>query len=464
MLRGIDQRYYDAAIGSMHRVGMAMLKPTDYEVLVPDNSWRRGEHIIPEGARDRVRQLELWSMLYEGDYSYFLEHYEVTMNFHRLTAVFLADTLMSRPPEFEYAGELPVTPQFLESMLDAMHCVIVDMARYGVGLFNIVGDQENGYFVEAPQPVYWFPLERRGTAFVRKIGKDFIEVSYDYGLGQVNIDTFETAQNAEMLGNLVDQTVLEVGDPAAWFAAEDQSTGRVSTFINVPRRPATGDWGTGLYPDITPLAVEFNRRMTQNSEILNEHGNPKILLIPEQNNNVVGQMADPDNRGETLRFKTFTNELNNQRKEVVITLPKGFQDARYLEWRGSLRDHIMASHLIQEQLFAATYIPAALYGLGTERPNPSGVALSKQYLRTSIYVQNSQETLIKAIRKVMIVGALMNGLGADEVTRFAEGLEITWPNIFDEDDLTIQDGEEETEDDGNEEEIIEEAPVEGDLE
>ncbi|MCY4128068.1 MAG: hypothetical protein OXG15_02370, partial [Gammaproteobacteria bacterium] len=182
MLPGIKHRDFYAL-----QSGYVRLLPIDYEVLVDPADWAAGRPVIPEVALPRVRQLELFSMLYDGDYREFLENCSVTMNFHRLTAVFLADTLMAVPPTITYEGEQiageegresVLTVRFLESLLQALHHVIVDMARYGTGIFRI--EDVALPTVTAPQPIAFYPLIDGGAAFVSR-GLANWEVVQDYG-------------------------------------------------------------------------------------------------------------------------------------------------------------------------------------------------------------------------------------------------------------------------------------------
>ena len=133
----------------------------------------------------------------------------------------------------------------------------------------------------APQPIYWYPADRGAEVLAVKRQKE-IELYINEPPGVMvyerwsnEDDDAQSTSGDGSLGALREQSMERLGSEAGWNIIQEFSTGRATPLINVPRRPATGSWGRSLYLDITSLAIELNRRVSQNSMILTEHGWPR---------------------------------------------------------------------------------------------------------------------------------------------------------------------------------------------
>ena len=458
----------------------ALASDINYEIEIPLDYWKQHASIIPDDVNRRVNQLKHFLKLYQGDYSdYDADGFPVTVNMHRLSANVMADTLAAFPPVFKMSGggtpetppegpdglpappeqpeesnplesdgdELEMSPRFMQTLQDALYCAIVDHIRFGCGLLMVQGG-EYGAEVVAPQPIYWYPADRGADVLAVKKPKE-IELYINEPPGvlvyerwsNVDDDTQSTRGDGS-LGRLLGSEMEMLGDEAGWNVVQEYSTGRATPLINIPRRPATGDWGRSLYLDITSLTMELNRRLGQNSSILTEHGWPREVLLPnteEQLNRSYDALIDGASEGKEeaqvdIDWVTQQTRLGRWRKSTIGVLSSRWRDVKYLQWTGRLNDHFNQIDEIKMQLYVQSHVPPALYGDGMTNFPAAGVALEKQYIRLHLYVMQLQATFINALRKAVLIGAMYEGAGESELRRMAEGLVIEWPNIFDEGD------------------------------
>ena len=411
-----------------------MTQRIDYETRWAEG-WSEGSSIVPDNSaiQARVRELELFRNLFEGDYSAYLSNPGVVVNYHDVTATFLADALTARPPEFPDA---PHSNRFINSLLDVLPNVIVDTVRYGVGIIRIV---EGLYGLEctAPQPIYWFPVDDTTTVlFVR--GDEVLQVIDEPGQVIERIYALH-ATRGEALGPL--QFEQRFSYPGGWQAVGEETTGRVGSIIPIVREPNTGDWGRSLYQTITLPAMEINRVYNE-AHALMQKQHPYIAPVADGTvNHALGS--------QQFTVQSARDAFREMLRHDIFVPPKGVASLEYLYWDGTIQNQLSYIATLEEQLYALTYIPAALYGLSSGTP-PSGTSLSRQYFRTSAYVQQTQTTIAKALRKALLVGMAMDGAGDDAIRQFNDRLEIVWPNMFDDEDLVTEDDGEETDDERNE--------------
>ena len=419
----------------------------DFEVRPPLESWAAGALLIPREAKPRVDRLLRYQDWYEGFFRPYMPRATdriVKNNLFRRIAVFLADFLKSRAPEIDHAGDPPVSARFVESMQESLYNVMLDYARYGVGLFQLQL-KEYGWEVDSPQPIYWFPIDDMTQVLLQMssmAGESFVDVTFDFGVGGTVEERYSL--DNDRLGDLVDDpTPLEFGTELDWEMLAASSYGRLGTIVSTARRPTTGDWGLSAFADVFSLIFESNRSLSQTSRILTYFGNPKLKfkrsntstqpMVQQRINLNPGNQSTAARKVEITRF----HDRDLDQDSTIIEPPAGYDDVEFLTFTGSLRDHQMQSQLIDEHIFMQSSIPAALWGIQSGSP-PAGVALSRQYVPTSVYIQDAQESLIKAIRKVLLIGALAAGTSTAELARYADNMLITWPNIFDDSVLHMQ--------------------------
>ena len=433
-----------------------LANPVSFEVRVPAEAFTTGNPVIPEAAAMRVARLADYDRLFNGAFDTFLEARDlvVRVNTFRKSAVWLADELMATPPELDVEqGEHLTTPRFRESLLEALHNVLVDYNRFGTGMLRVQPAAEGRWECAAPLPLTWYPISETAQAFVTP-RDGAIEVVIDNGGGR--IETYFFAQDEEKFGQLIPSAdglppQAQVGTEEAWGVLADSSVGRTSVFIPITRRPVTGDWGLSLYADVWSLIFEAMRRLSQMSTGLGIFGDLKYTLerdgsgfdygqAKEGYDNSLGQGSSEQRSRNELDQRIFLDKVSN-REHVVLEPPKGYSKVSTLQPEIDFFPHVGQYQLVREEIFSAINIPPALYGLTSGRDTPSGKALDKEFKVTAAVVKSARETAIKAIRKALIVGAIVAGHGRSEVEAYADRIVITWPNDFDSSTLETEGGD-----------------------
>ena len=257
--------------------------PVNFEVRVPATAFTTGSPIIPEAVAGRVARLADYDRLFNGAFDSFLEARDlvVRVNHFRKSAVWLADELMATPPELDVKeGDHLTTPRFRESLLEALHNVLVDYNRFGTGMLRVQPTAGGRWECAAPLPLAWYPINETSQAFVTP-RDGALEVVIDNGGG--NIETYFFAQDEDKFGQPIPSAdglppPARVGTEEAWGVLADSSVGRTSVFIPITRRPVTGDWGLSLYADVWSLIFESMRRLSQMSTGLGIFGDLKYTL------------------------------------------------------------------------------------------------------------------------------------------------------------------------------------------
>ena len=401
-----------------------------YDIQIPLEYWKTGNRAIPQDTLPRVNQLEEYLALYNAEYDqYFYNPLVVVVPYHFMIAERLINFLMQYPPEFNFDWDGIVSDRFMQQLNKELPNVLIDLVRFGTGLFNVV-NTEFGAEVQAPLPIHWFPIDDSSDVLliVPNNENDPYTLHIHYQNGQYEMREYE--QNAGMLGKRLRGGLSEqFGNEQAWSELREVSLGRVSPIIPVALEPTDGDWGRSQYFDMTSLSLELIRRLTANSEILNEHGNPRIKVIP--NDGVDPNSYRTDDDDDLLEVYTEQTRLDSLRQSNVVIIPHGYADMDYLFWDGTLDDHFMQFDKTQEQMFAITHLPLTIMGLdGSVTIPASGRALRFQFIDPHTHIQKVQTQAINALKQVILTGAIYNA--NLDIRSISDRIDITWRNVFDE--------------------------------
>ena len=298
----------------------------NYEKYVPLSHFGQDALIVPTSQTNRVRQFESFLQLYKGEY-WRWGYNSVKLNYHEITANFLAELLLNYPPEITGAEELP--PRFVKSLVEQIFPLIVDMVVYGTGLLQIL-DSDYGPVAIARDPTYWYPASAENdTLIVRRDG--FTDVYMHTDTGVVMREVYEAEREySNKLGKLVSLDTTVLGSVDDWNILHESYTGRVSHCLNAMRRPSTGDWGRSLFPSITNLALEWARGTTDNRDTLIEHLKPLLLWLPSDNVIGTGHSGAAKTDIDALKNESRIIFLERLRKAPSMQLPDGIVDAKYL--------------------------------------------------------------------------------------------------------------------------------------
>ena len=227
--------------------------PVDYEARPLASAFTAGNPIVPRSVRNRVDRLNDYQKLFNGEFSDFLgqEDLRVRLNPFRKAAVWLADELLSRPPEIVVPEgyEQPTSPRFRESLLRSIHSLVVDYNRFGIGLLEVRQAGDGRWECTAPMPIYWHPLSDSSQAFVRRVqgadedgnAIDIWEVTLDYGNGLQEVVFF--ANDGNDFGQPIESLQVQLGMAESWGVLAQASLGRTSPFITGGAPP--GVWRLG---------------------------------------------------------------------------------------------------------------------------------------------------------------------------------------------------------------------------
>ena len=357
---------------------------------------------------DRLRKLR---KLFDGDHREYFDataEMEVAANWFRRTALFWADLMLAYPPEV-IGLEDSVWEAVRPSLLDALYEAVVDMVRYGVGLLRGRAEVEGGPVVDSVDPRSWYPLPGyTGDVVLSPMGEeiDVLLLEPDSIVRRRYVLEGESG-----LGSLIESEVsAPVGE---------------RTVVALPRRPAAGEWGQSMYPDMLPAAVEITRRLSLNSKTLNEHSDP-LLVLRRDPRAVPMDIFTPDSPADAaMRFSVETFYLNGWRRGAVGVLPEEYIDATYVTWDAQMQPAFRQIEEVENVMFAATAMPAALHGVLRGGAVNSGQALRRVFAPTYVHLRTLQESLKPRVAQACRVAALAAGHSV------AEKLEVEWDNPLD---------------------------------
>ena len=229
------------------------------------------------------------------------------------------------------------------------------------------------------------------------------------------------------------------------------------------RRPESGDWGLSLFADVWSVIFENMRGLSQMSRLMRTFGNMKYTLeragdspsyrdVSQGFENTLagtegaGAPGRRDGGRRELERRVLTDDLTNEALDVFEP-PPGYKAIDTLKANIDIMPHLALFQMGREEMFSGLTIPPDLFGLTTARATPSGRALELEYKPTASMVKAARQTVINAVRRALLVGAICEGRAAADVQEYAENIEIVWPNDFDQTSLVISDGDMEEADD-----------------
>lgn len=412
----------------------------NYEVPVGIDTWERGALLAPRHTSGRINQMLGFQRLFVGDYSSYFPDLTVEMNYHKDVAVFWSSLLMQYPPVLNESAQDMVSPRFWQSLVRALEDVIIDMIRFGTGLVQVV-DGQYGAECLAPKPIYWMPDDEGHSALLEPspIPGGDVTVWLSFADGSWGREVFK--REGEQLGERIE------ADGGSWASADEWSRigeahlGRVGTLLNTALSPSTGDWGRSLYRDMTSMALEINRQLTQNSQVMVKHGKPRKIAVPQEGSFISPQITGGARADDSLLdHQTISDSLGEWWDEDLVALPGGIADLHDAYFEGSFDAAQFVIEKSQELLFAVTKIPEVWFKSGESGIIPSsGRALEFQFRPTYVQTQHLQGLLSDTLSKALYAAVLIEGGGEsdldelDGLARSEEGL-FEWKNVFDQED------------------------------
>lgn len=395
------------------------LQPVKFDVPVAASFWETGAHLPPPATQERSTRLRLYKSLFDGDFGGIVYGFHVQANYFRRTAVFLADLMMAFPPTLAGAPS-DITPTLEEQLIEAVHTAIIDMSRYGVGLLRARAEGPLP-IVESADPLAWYPGPR---------------YEYDSLAFEVPGTQPQEGGGDPPRPQDGDQLVVDVIEPQVvsrlTFALQGLTLGALlgvermpglgeRGVIPCPRQPRDGQWGTSVYPDMVPLVAELCRRYSKVSEALDRHLDPILMLRRDP---TAPPSLDSGTESSAITLSLERYRLGDWRAHPVGVLPEDYADAQYVSWDPQMLGNFSQVEAIENSLFSATGIPAALYGMIRGGTINSGVAMRRLYTPTYVYVHVVQSQLKPKIARAARLALRAAGRDVGDI-------EVDWENPFD---------------------------------
>lgn len=441
-----------------------------FDLTTPLSYWTDGVDIIPADSRSRVERLNTYEDLYHGDFTAWLNLDErlVAKNWFGDISLIYADFMLASPPTW-YIGDQELRGSGLlpEASLRAFDAiteqVVRDQVTYGVGLVEVVvpnGDegQPTMPIPTRVHPKVWFPTggDEDVTAGPTD-GNDklFVVQQFSPG-GMIERRLFEISDNEQISSYRGDDppvTSQTIGEREAWDVIEELTDGRAVPLVVCPREPDEGGWGWRLYEDLARLIFEYNRRLSLRSASIGRHEDPIMVAVPEQDSAegptrpVLDQ--SPTDR-ENVRIGELDTNLAAWRRQKVGYLPQGIGSLEYLSFDGGYEASADVLEDLRRDIISTARLPASLLGIDDLKLG-SGVALRVSHSQTYLTLQQLQESLVKYLRRVMLIMALAAGANGPVLRAFNDQLRVEWQNPVDylesgQSMMTTDDGSDEAED------------------
>lgn len=426
----------------------------DFDIETPESYWTTEADSVPSDTQERINRLADYDDLLHGDFRRWLDKDERTVrkNWFADIAMLYADFITSSPPVW-YVGDSELRGSGLlpESTLDhidqAVELVVRDQLQYGVALVDVIDGQ-----VERVHPKTWFPTGGDGDVTAGHIGgrqsAPFVVKHYEPG-GIIRREYFDVDRQ----GRLVEYTgelapsVETVGQLAAWEVVARETGGRPVPLTACPREPQDGEWGWRIFEDLAPLVFEYVRRQSLRSSSITRHEDPMMVGLPDPDPSAQAmrpKLGQSVTEREQVRMDQLATDLARWRGQYIASLPSGLADLRYVSYEGDYSASTIALAETRRDLTSTSRLPASMLGIEELRLG-SGVALRVSQSQTYLTLQNLQESLVKHLRRVILIAAVDEGTSGPVLEAFARELRIEWENPVDRlesGDMTTEEGSE----------------------
>ena len=408
----------------------------NYEVPVPLEYWRSGASLTPDHTIGRVTQMRAFQDLFNSDFLYNTAP-TVPVPLWKEAVMFWANLVMQYEPEIDESVRDIVSPRFLQMLNVALKEMFIDGLRFGTGLLHLYEGDYGAEIVRA-LPIYYMPGPGGISVLIEPspVPDGPIDLFVSYPDGRWERRRYKSGGG--LLGEVEEGESGSYGESALWDLIGENNLGRVGTLLNVPFPPDTGDWGSSLLRDCSGPIIEMLRQYGQNSEALSFHGKARKVAIAREGESPSpllfgGEDAPAD---ALLEYDDMADTLVDWYDRDIIVMPGEIAEWKGDYFEGSLEAQMTQIKFSQEQYFATTKIPEFWFRF-TERGSlpMSGAALKLQARPTYTQLMDYQNIGKRAIKKALMVGAIIEGASATDLQRIADTeVLVAWHNVFDEDE------------------------------
>lgn len=407
----------DAAVqpvGPWRRSATLPLPEVDWALTVSPGELGNGATWPPTRLEMRNERLQQYHDLWRGDVSRLMDARMLTsasvgvINLFRRLPKFVADLMVREMPTVGQAGG----PLADVELMRIAHSAANHVMRHGLGAILFVSTPA-GPMVRALDPRYYYRTSDGGHVVVEpRIAGTPPGVTTPNALSVivVNPDTTVTTMTIAGTPTGVAQQI-SVGPVTSLGTL---GNGLVLTTLALPEQ---GDaaWGTSWYDDLITVVIQKARRMANNTRTLDGNSDPLLLLrgdlnsyttIPGVPHSSATETHSPDEIGRDAKVSQRLRQIG------PLTIPAGVEDAKYVEWDGSLEASMAMLAQIDKDTRMLTGMPAALE---SDTEIPSGVSLRRMFWQFDASIN----PIFEGLRGAMTMG--LNALGYS----------LTWENVFD---------------------------------
>lgn len=238
----------------------------DFDVYAAEADWAVGKEWPPRRFSARDGRFDTLSKLWRGEYHDFVAargRWIVGVNPFRSYSTKLANFLALTSPEL---------PALADSCL---YDAIIDMSRYGGAVLR----QIDGVW-QAEEPAGWYPVADGTDLFVRR----YISASASQAVpDRVSFEHLGVRRVHDLSGNGATGVVGRL------LAEESISFGGVEVVANPPAQGQL--WGSTVYLEAAPMAVEIATRLSRNSRVLDLYGSP-VAQFRMSNADAIARFAE----------------------------------------------------------------------------------------------------------------------------------------------------------------------------
>lgn len=366
-----------------------------------------------EGKHDKV--FKDWLRLLREDNKATLE---LILNWNKRLTTLWADLLLGEPPRFICGEQNSKEQQIINDLIsqnnfiNTSYEVVIDLSRFGDGLYKVRRDEKNRVLIEGQPPAVWFPVcapdnvkniqahvlawtykQAEASIFGAKKEQWYLKTEiHERGKITNRLYLTNNPESGGKIGTLLEETVIETG-------IDDFLVIQASNLL-------TTDSITGLddYSDLDSIIQELEVRIAQISRILDKHSDPNMYGSPT-----------------VLQTNMTTGETTYQGGGKFFPVLGDDKPPGYVTWDGQLEAAFKEIDILMEQLYFLSETSPAVFGQLKSGLAESGSALKRLLMAPLAKVNRIRMRFDPAMKKCLSVAASLAGQGIE-----AQDISIVW--------------------------------------
>ena len=383
----------------------------DMASIVPLEYWRKGADVVPEAAQSRLKLLTQLEQLSYGQPPIKNNHV-IQPNYYGRAATFLGNLGSAFPPTI-LDLDPTISKPLEDSIKKTINQVLVDVVRYGTGLWRIRTNLQGRPVLERIDPKQWFP-----ASTVEKLND---EQPADAIVAVRDTDTEKWAQVLTLVAGSYELTTYEFNGSLLGDALEIEvgpaSSSRM--LYPVPLAPVDGEWGRSAYLDMYELAEELARRFSANSRTLDDYARPMLVVKGAAATQV--SYAGPAEKLQ-LQAKAAVLNFDDGRRQPVWGLPPGIDDVSFVQWDAQQQASFSHIDRVEDALYDMSALPSGLGRMADKLA--SGASLRRLWAPTYVLLETIRSEMVLALENAITSVAEIMNINADSYS-------IDWPNPLD---------------------------------